>query len=107
MSKTLLLGKLVMQLIDLLPIMGDLVVLDIAEVTSNVKFLGKGFANIPADVIHSGGPYMVLPFFKSSGVGTKLVHMGTNKQVFQVSGIPVAFVLVAQCGEVGHGNKYP
>ena len=73
----LLLGELVTQFVDISPITGDLIVLNIVEVTSNVKFLGKGFADIPADVIHSGRPHMVQLFFKPSGVGAKLTCMGT------------------------------
>ena len=73
----------------------------------DVTFLGEELANIPADVIHSGRPCMVQPFFKPGRVSTKLAHAGTSKQVFQVSGTPVALVLMAQYGEVGHGNKFP
>ena len=50
---------------------------------------------------------MVQPFFEPGGVSTKLTHAGTDKQVFQISGTFVAFVLVAQRGEVGHGNEFP
>ena len=103
---TLLVG-LVVQVVDLPPIAGDLVILDVAEVMSDIKLLGEGFTNIPADVIHSGRPCMIQPFFKPGRVSTKLTHAGTNKQVFQISGTLVTFVLVVQHGEVGHGNKFP
>ena len=53
----------------------------------------------------NGRPHMVQLFFEPGGVSTKLACVGTNKQVFQISGTLVAFVLMAQCGEVGHGNE--
>ena len=89
-SMMLLLSELVVQVVDLPPIVGDLIVLDIAKVASNVKLLSEGFANIPVDVIHSGGPRMVQLFFEPSGVSTKLTRAGTDKQVLQISGTPVA-----------------
>ena len=78
-SKMMFLIELVVQVIDLLLIAGDLVIFDIAEVMSDVKLLGGEFADIPADVVHSGRPRMVQPFFEPSRVSTKLTHVGTNK----------------------------
>ena len=107
MSKTLLLIELVAQVVDHPLIVVNLVILDIAKVICDVKFLGEGFADIPADVVHSSRPHMVQPFFEPGGVSTKLTHTGTDKEVFQISGTLVAFVLMAQHGEVGHGNEFP
>ena len=77
------------------------------KVMHNIKLFGEGLTNIPMDVVHSGGPCMVQPCFKPVGASAKLAHMGTDKQVFQISGTLVAFVLVAQCCEVGHGDECP
>ena len=105
--KMMLLSKLVAQVDDLHVSAGNLIILDVAEVTSGIEHLGKGLANILADVVHSGRPCMVQLLFKFSGMSAKLTHAGTHKQVFQISGTPVTFVLMAQCSEVGHGNKFP
>ena len=45
-SKTTLLVELVMQVIDLPLITGDIIILDVTEVASDVKLLGEGFADI-------------------------------------------------------------
>ena len=83
--KTMLLGELVAEVVDLLPIVVDLVVLDLAKITCNVKPFGERFTDIPVDIIHSGRPCMVQPSFKPIRVSTKLACMGTDKQVFQIS----------------------
>ena len=101
------LGELVTEVVDLLLIAVNLVVLDITKIVHDIELFGKRFADIPTDVIHSGGPRMVQPSFEPVRVSTKLTHTGTNEQVFQISGTLVACVLMAQCVEVGQGNKFP
>ena len=101
------LSKSVAEVPDLLLIVVDLIVPDVAKVTCGIELCGEGLADIPMDVVHSGGPHMVQPCFEPIWASTKLACTGTNKQVFQISGTLVAFVLVAQCDEVGHGNEFP
>ena len=79
----------------------------IAQVTRDVKLLGERLADIPADVVHSGGPCLVQPRLKPFRASAKLARPVGNEQVFQISGTLVALVLVAQCSEVGHGNEFP
>ena len=50
---------------------------------------------------------MVQPRLKPFRASTKLARPVGNEQVFQKSGTLVALVLVAQCGEIGHGNEFP
>ena len=105
--KMVFLSKLVMEIIDLPLIVVNLIVLDVTKITCDVELFGERFANISTDVVHSGRPCMVQLSFEPVGVSTKLAHMGTDEQVFQISGTLVTCVLMAQCSEVGHGNKFP
>ena len=98
------LGELVMEVVDLLPIVVGLIVPDITEISCGIKLCGEGFTDIPTDDVHSGGPHMVQPRFEPVRVSAKLAHMGTNKQVFQVSGTLVTFVLMAREGQ---GFRHP
>ena len=50
---------------------------------------------------------MVQPHCEPVGASAELACVGGDKQVFQISGTLVAFVLVAQHSEVGHGNEFP
>ena len=62
--KLVFLGESVAEVADLLPIAVDLIILDVAKVAHDIKLFGEGLAEIPMDVIHSGGPRMVQPCFK-------------------------------------------
>ena len=105
--KTMLRIELVAQLADRPPGAVDLIVPGIPQVSHNVKLFGERLADIPADVVHSGGPRMVQPRLKPFRASARLARPVGNEQVFQISGTLVTLVLVAQCGEVGHGNEFP
>ena len=104
---TMFLCEFIMEVVDLPPVAVNLFIPDITKIACSVEFCGEGLADIPTDVIHSGGPRVVQPRFEPIQASTKLAHMGTNKQVFQISGTLVAFVLMAQHDEVGLGNEFP
>ena len=92
--KTMLLIEHVAQLIDHAPAVVNLVIPGITKITCNIKLFGEGLTDIPADVIPSGGPHMVQPCFEPIGASAELACAGSDKQVFQISGTLVAFVLV-------------
>ena len=104
---TMLRIKLVTQLADHPPGVVDFIVPGVAQVSHDVKLFGERLADIPADVVHSGGPRMVQPRLKPFRASAKLASPVGNEQVFQISGTLVALVLVAQCGEVRYGNEFP
>ena len=105
--KTMLRIELIAQVVDHPPGAVDLVVPGVSQVAHDIKFFGERLADLPADVVHSGGPCMVQPRLNPFGASTKLTRLVGYKQVFQISGTLVALVLVAQCGEVRHGNEFP
>ena len=105
--KMMLRIELVAQLTDRPPGAVNLIIPGATQVSHDVKLFGERLADIPADVVHSGGLCMVQLRLKPFRESTKLAHPVVNEQVFQISGTLVTLVLVAQCGEVGHGNEFP
>ena len=47
---------------------GDFIIFDVAEVTCNIESLLEGLGDSLSDVVHGGGPHMVQPLLKFSGV---------------------------------------
>ena len=99
--------ELIAQVVNRPPGVVNLVVPGVTQVTRDIKLFGERLTNIPADVVHSSGPRTVQLHLKPFGVSAKLTCLAGHEQVFQISGTLVALVLVAQCSEVRHGNKFP
>ena len=104
---TMLRIELVTQVADRPPGAVDLIVPGVTQVMHDIKFLGERLTDIPVDVVHSGRPRLVQLHLKPFRASAKLTRSVGNEHVFQISGTLVALVLVAQCGEVGHGNEFP